>query len=223
MQTDAKGAKTEVPHVSATADEVSDVLLDFGVDTMPAGSQLLRLASPVFNRMLASGMKEAQHSIIKVDVASKEEFKIFYDLLGPMAWSDDKITEANVESLLTISDYYQVGIMKQACEQSLLRLPPTGNRLIQAQKHGLKTQYERCILYLAKQGTKSDLQVLEEHPALLLAVARKQQDLRQRLKEMMPEIEAFAKHFQQSETCLRVGRRYITGSGVLGQLLKELQ
>lgn len=56
----AKRAKTEVPPATATSEEVSDLLLDFGGDTMPAVSQLLRLASPVFNRMLVSNMKEAQ-------------------------------------------------------------------------------------------------------------------------------------------------------------------
>ena len=112
----------------------------------------------MFNRLLVSGMKEAQQSIIKVDVASKEEFRIFYDLLGPFSWSSDKISEANVDSLHRISDYYHVEIVKAGCEELLLRLPPTGNRLVQAHKHGLNAQYERCVLDLAKKGTKSDLQ-----------------------------------------------------------------
>ena len=162
----------EGQEATATAQEASDVLLDFGVDTMPAGSQLLRLASPVFNRMLESGMKKAQQSIIKVDVASKQEFKIFYDLLTPFSWSKDKITEANVDALLTISDYYQVEIVKDGCEQLLLSLPPTCNRLFQAQKHGLKTQYERCIASMAK---KDELQILRCHPDTLMDVALKQQ------------------------------------------------
>ncbi|OLP80215.1 hypothetical protein AK812_SmicGene39403 [Symbiodinium microadriaticum] len=105
-----------------------------------------------------SNTKEAQQSIIKVDVASKEEFRIFYDLLGPFSWSSDKISEANVDSLHRISDYYHVEIVKAGCEELLLRLPPTGNRLVQAHKHGLNAQYERCVLDLAKKGTKSDLQ-----------------------------------------------------------------
>mmetsp|Transcript_20020 Transcript_20020/g.41717 ORF Transcript_20020/g.41717 Transcript_20020/m.41717 type:complete len:112 (+) Transcript_20020:18-353(+) len=95
-ETAAKRAKTEVPEATATTKELCDVLLDLGVDTMPAVSQLLRLASPVFNRMLESGMKEAQQSIIKVDVARKEEFKIFYDLLEPFSWNNKKVTAANV-------------------------------------------------------------------------------------------------------------------------------
>ncbi|CAE7551067.1 GAPDH, partial [Symbiodinium sp. KB8] len=170
-------AKAEAPGATGTAERVNDVVLDFGLDSMPASSHLLCLASPVFDRMLESGMKEAQQSIIKVEVASKEEFTAFYDLLRPTAWSNDKVTEANVDSLLTISDYYQVGAVKQACEQLLLRLPPTGTRLLQAHKHGLQKQYQRCLSDLAKESTNEDLEVLHSMPDILLELARKKQDL----------------------------------------------
>ena len=40
---------------AATTEELSDVVLDFGVDSMPANSVWLRMASPVFNRMFQSG------------------------------------------------------------------------------------------------------------------------------------------------------------------------
>ena len=178
----AKRAKTEVPEATATAEEVSDVLLDFGGDTMPVGSQLLRLASPVFNRMLVSGMKEAQQSIIKVEVASKKDFKIFYDLLEPFSWSNDKISEASVDALLAISDYYQVDVVKQGCEQFLLDLPATGDRLLQAHKHGLNKLYQSCIVSIAEAGTKDDLLVLHGHPDILLEVALKQQEQKQKPK-----------------------------------------
>ena len=181
-------AKAEAPGATGTAERVNDVVLDFGLDSMPASSHLLCLASPVFDRMLESGMKEAQQSIIKVEVGSKEEFTAFYDLFRPMAWSNDKVTEANVDSLLTISAYYQVGAVKQACEQLLLRLPPTGTRLLQAHKHGLQKQYQRCISDLAKQSTNEDLEVLHSVPDLLLEVARKKQDVLNSLMGMKQEI-----------------------------------
>ena len=117
-------AKTEVFEGAATTEELSDVVLDFGVDSMSANSVLLRMASPVFNRMFQSGERNTA-SIIKVDVAGKEEFTIFYNLLGPVAWNTDKVTEKNVDTLFAISDYYQVETIKQACEDLLLDLPPT--------------------------------------------------------------------------------------------------
>ncbi|CAE7195237.1 bath-38 [Symbiodinium sp. CCMP2592] len=162
----------------ATSEQIGDVVLDFGVDTMPACSALLRLASPVFNRMLASGMKEAQQSIIKVEVANKAEFETFYALLGPAAWGAHKVTEANVDGLLAIGGYYQVGFLLQACENLLLQLPVTGERLVQASKHGLKKQQERCIYELARDCKKQDLIALHRSDAdMLLQVAMKKQDL----------------------------------------------
>ncbi|CAE7758558.1 GAPDH [Symbiodinium sp. CCMP2456] len=180
--------KAEAPGATVTAERVNDVVLDFGLDSMPASSHLLCLASPVFDRMLESGMKEAQQSIIKVEVACKEEFTVFYDLLKPMAWNNDKVTEANVDSLLTISDYYQAGIIKEACEQLLLRLPPTGTRLLQAHKHGLQKQYQRCLSDLAEQSTKEDLEVLHSVPDILLELALQKQDLLNPLREMRNEL-----------------------------------
>ncbi|CAE7039570.1 GAPDH [Symbiodinium sp. CCMP2592] len=182
-------AQVEAPAATVTADRVNDVLLDFGLDSMHASSHLLCLASPVFDRMLESGMKEAQQSIIKVEVASKKEFTVFYDLLRPTAWSNDKVIEANVDSLLTLSDYYQVTAIKQACEQLLLRLPPSGTRLLQAHKHGLPEQYQRCVGELAKQSTKEDLEVLRQsEPDILLEVALRKQDVLNPLMRMGNEL-----------------------------------
>ncbi|CAE6934330.1 unnamed protein product [Symbiodinium sp. CCMP2592] len=177
---DTAADSTETP-TAATLEQVGDVRLEFGDDAgsfMLASSHLLRLASPVFNRMLQSGMREAQQSVIKVDVASKEEFITFYSLLGLWAWSADKVTEENVDSLLAISDYYQVDIIKQACEDLLLTLPHTGARLLQAKKHRLERQYLRCADAVAKFSTKEDLEVLRQSdPAVLLEVALKMQTM----------------------------------------------
>ena len=186
----------EIPAASATMEEVSDVFLDFGVDSMPASSVLLRLASPVFNRMIQSGMKEAQQSIIKVEVVSKQDFEIFYNLLGPAAWSADKVTEKNVDALLAASDYYQVGFLKTACEDKLLALPASGHRLLQAHKHGLKRQHQRCIDSLGKGSTKGDLTTLRQAPDILLEVALRKQELlglalklQESLRTMRPDIQ----------------------------------
>ena len=42
----------------------------------------------------------------------QEEFEVFYNLLIPGAFRPKKVTEDNVDSLLTISEYYQVGFLK---------------------------------------------------------------------------------------------------------------
>ncbi|CAE7269980.1 KBTBD3, partial [Symbiodinium pilosum] len=104
----------------------------------PACSSLLRMCSPVFNRMFASGMREAQSGTVQVEVATKEEFEVFYNLLIPGAFRPKKVTEDNVDSLLTISEYYQVGFLKIACRETLRSLPATPERLIQAEQTGLE-------------------------------------------------------------------------------------
>ena len=107
-------------------------------------------------------------------MANKAEFETFYALLGPAAWGAHKVTEANVDGLLAIGGYYQVGFLLQACENLLLQLPVTGERLVQASKHGLKKQQERCIYELARDCKKQDLIALHRSDAdMLLQVAMK--------------------------------------------------
>ncbi|CAE6934241.1 KBTBD6 [Symbiodinium sp. CCMP2592] len=193
----AEDLETESPDSAerpgtATLEQVSDVRLEFGgncEDSMPVNSALLRLASPVFNRMFTSGMKEAQQGVINVDVASKEEFKVFYSLLAPWAWSTDKVTEANVDSLLAISDYYQVEIIKQTCEDLLLTLPPSSMRLFQARRHSLAKQYQRCIAALAKKSTKEDLEVLRSQPDIIFELTLAKQDILDRLTSMTQRVD----------------------------------
>ncbi|CAE7765755.1 unnamed protein product [Symbiodinium sp. CCMP2592] len=161
---------------TATMDELGDLVLDFGVDSMPACSVFLRAASPVFNRMLQSGMQEAKQGVIKVEVAKKEEFANFYSLLWPGEWSRDRVRGENVDALLAIADYYEVGFVKHACEDQLLTLPVTGQRLLQAHQTGLHRQYVRCIDSLASSDCKEDLVMIgKEAPELLLDVALKMQ------------------------------------------------
>ena len=69
-------------------DSWDDVVLEFASgDFMPACSVPLRMCSPVFNSMLSSGMREAQQKTIQVEVATREEFDVFYNLLKPGAFS----------------------------------------------------------------------------------------------------------------------------------------
>ncbi|CAE7254519.1 ANK1 [Symbiodinium natans] len=179
----------ETPAAVATGEQVSDVALDFGEESMPASSVLLRLASPVFNRMLESDMKEAQQKVIKVDVAvaTKQDFQVFYALLGPGAWSTDKVTEDSVDGLLSISDYYQVDFIKEACLKKLANLPVTAQRFVQANKHGLKRQRDRCLHELARRGGEEELVMLHTaNSDLLLEVALKKQKLFKNFERNVP-------------------------------------
>ncbi|OLQ09835.1 hypothetical protein AK812_SmicGene6515 [Symbiodinium microadriaticum] len=166
-ETGVKEAKAEPPKFW------DDLRLEFSCGgTRMASSQLLCSCSEVFQSMLSCGMKEAQQRSVKVEVATKEDFDAFYGLLKPFAWNPSKLTAQNVDKLLTISDYYQVDKLKKACETTLLRLPVTPARLLQAEKAGLKSQFDRCARELASKGTKKDLQFIRaSSPDALLAVS----------------------------------------------------
>ncbi|CAE7299388.1 bath-42 [Symbiodinium natans] len=175
-----------------TADSMagtSDIELHFGVDSMRASSALLRAASPVFDGMLGAGMAEAQQRVIKVEVASKTDFELFYRLLFP-ASRKGKVGKKNVDALLAISDYYQVDFLKEACEKKLLRLPATVDRLIQAHKHGLKRQYQRCLSALALESKAEDMARIRHFSAdiLLDLVVRGQEVRTQNLQILRLEI-----------------------------------
>ena len=168
-------------------------MVEFDAASMAVSSALLCLSSPVFNRMLQSGMKEAQQKSIRVDVATRQDFNMFYGLLMPGEWSPDKITQTNVDALLAISDYYQVSFIKKCCEQRLLEMPATMARLLQAHRHGLEKQCKRCIDCLAAQFSEEDLaELCKAAPALLLqaSCAMRQEVLKRkrRLDQIQPEM-----------------------------------
>ncbi|CAE7195485.1 bath-38 [Symbiodinium natans] len=183
--------------VSASAgidmQHVNDVVLEFDGASKPVCSALLRLASPVFDRMLGSGMQEAQQGSIKVEVATPGDFDLFYSLLLPGEWSPDLVTEKNVDALLGLSDYYQVRFIKKGCEKRLLQSPVTKARLMQAHRHGLKEQCTRCVDSLAALLTEQDLvEIGNASPELLLQVAlavRKQAlTMQRRVDELEPAL-----------------------------------
>lgn len=152
------------------------VVLEFeSGEEFVASSHVLRLASPVFEGMLAAGMGEARSKRVAVSKSSKAEFVSFYDLMLPGAWSPSKVTEKNVDELLVLGDYYQVDFLKAACEDVLMALPVVVPRLLQAHVHGLRRQYERCLEAMAHwerrldaKSFEEDLKLLEAHPRILM-------------------------------------------------------
>ncbi|CAE7216776.1 unnamed protein product [Symbiodinium sp. KB8] len=187
-------ADTDKDGSAAGTRHLNDITLDFGAGaSLSACSALLRLASPVFDRMLDCGMQEAQQSVIKVEVARLEDFDVFYSLLRPGAWNADKVAEANVDALLAISDYYQaelkwsdlVTFLKTTCEDRLLSLPVTAGRLLQAHKRGLTRQYERCIASQARDCTPEDLvDISRTSPDIMLDLAMRMRGTQQQIGEI---------------------------------------
>mmetsp|Transcript_18344 Transcript_18344/g.35958 ORF Transcript_18344/g.35958 Transcript_18344/m.35958 type:complete len:249 (+) Transcript_18344:51-797(+) len=148
--------------LSVTSSDLSDsmegdVVIVIGEDEIPAHTQVLSIASPVFKAMLASNMTEAQSLRIPIDMVTKEQFLEFYGLLKPLAWNANMISEANVDAMLLLSDYYQVKLIKARCEKVLVEMPVSLARLMQADTHGLQPQYERCLKEVSANFHKYDV------------------------------------------------------------------
>ena len=168
-------------NVGAEGDQTKEMLVS---------SHVLRLASPVFNAMLTSGMIEGQAQRIKVDIASKEEFDKFYRLLLPAYGRKEQLSEGCVDAILALSDYYQVEALKAECEAYLMSLPISIHRLLQSEKHGIKMQYARCLASL-KDDPEIDLKALKGYPEIIfdLAIAMQQKAvLLKTMKTMAPRI-----------------------------------
>ncbi|CAE7650127.1 hypothetical protein AK812_SmicGene16326 [Symbiodinium microadriaticum] len=149
---------------------VDDIELTFDDGSRKVCSAVLRMCSPVFEKMLASGAKK-----IEVKAATAPEFDAFYSLLMPGYFRSDKITEENLGPLLALSDHYQVDFVKWGCEEKLRSLPVTVSRLVQAHDCGLDDQYVRCLKKLGGCPQLLNKEELEElgrtKPNLLLEVA----------------------------------------------------
>lgn len=84
-------------------------------------SRVLMAASEVFTKMLTSGMSEAESGRISLVGKSKDDFEtlmLHLDLRGGA--KPPKIDEKNVNTLLSLSDEYQIIGLKSRCEEHLM-------------------------------------------------------------------------------------------------------
>ena len=82
----------------------------------------LPFTSPGFSRVRPHACERHEGSTTKHHQGGhcqQEEFTIFYDLLKPLAWKEEKVTVADLDSLLRLSDYSEVEISNQACRNFL--------------------------------------------------------------------------------------------------------
>nr|ABI14179.1 tramtrack [Pfiesteria piscicida] len=155
-----------------------DDLNDFTVDFVDKGAQVrvnssvLALASPVFRAMLASNMSEAASKRVELkELGSPEGFLSFYMWLVPFGSAQQKLTLETIDDVLVFADYYEVGPLKEQCEQFLLTLEPSIKRLLQSEKHGLSKLRQKCVAHVST-SIQEDLALLKSHPDLLLEVAQ---------------------------------------------------
>jgi len=114
-------------------------------ETLEVSSAILAMASPVFAGMLGSGMKEWSERRIELPGKSKAEFQEFLSFLHPVMGRSAKVNESNVDFLVEWFDEYEITSMKGECENFLLTLPCSVDRLLQAKRFGLSKLYARCL------------------------------------------------------------------------------
>lgn len=65
-------------------------------------TQVLRIASPVFDAMFSSGMMEDSSKRFRIEIASKTDFVSFYNCLLPGASCAQHVTPENVDGILEL-------------------------------------------------------------------------------------------------------------------------
>eukprot|EP00439_Symbiodinium_sp_Y106_P079559 s21_g18.t1 len=171
--------------------QLNDITLDFGAGASPSACSALLWKLPNW-RTSTSSTTCSGRTRTRFAPPTRAE---------PGAWNADNATEANVDALLAISDYYQVAFLKTTCEMCsgvcwrfiqsagllhgvytlrLLSLPVTSGRLLQAHKRGLTRRCERCSASQARDCTPEDLVDLSQtSPDIMLDLAMRMRETQQ--------------------------------------------
>lgn len=108
---------------------------------IPVYSQVLMLASPVFQQMLSTGMKEGIEGQVELKDESREEFDVFWSLLVHRA----NLTTENVTFLSVWADKYQIEGLRDRCERFIIdNLPISCAGLEHAVKYKLPSRTTQC-------------------------------------------------------------------------------
>eukprot|EP00747_Dinoflagellata_sp_TGD_P171260 gnl/TRDRNA2_/TRDRNA2_204931_c0_seq1.p1 gnl/TRDRNA2_/TRDRNA2_204931_c0~~gnl/TRDRNA2_/TRDRNA2_204931_c0_seq1.p1 ORF type:complete len:255 (-),score=35.11 gnl/TRDRNA2_/TRDRNA2_204931_c0_seq1:90-854(-) len=150
----------------------ADIVATFGAETdeVPVHSQVLRLASPVFDAMFEQDMAEQRSKRFKVDKVSKDDFMIFYQCLLPGARPESLVSETNLETVLMLSDYYQVQFMKDVCANILESLSVSIPKLVLARKYGLERQYSKFLGAILDDLAQYDFALLNGDPDTMMDI-----------------------------------------------------
>lgn len=157
-----------------------DLIVELNDGEICVSAAVLRLASEVFDAMLAADMREARTQRIRVgNGVTVQQFQQFYECLLPfpavLQAEAFVVDDESVDSLLLLSDYYQVECLRRDCESLLLTLEPSVARLLQARDFCLVQQYDRCADAIAAHPQRFDLEQLRGHDEVLFDVARRMQ------------------------------------------------
>jgi hypothetical protein len=119
--------------------------------------------------MLSHDMQETTTKQIEVH-KTKEEWMMFYAFLHPATGRSCKVEHGTVDMLLPIFDEYQMNLLVDECEALLLAMPPSVDRLLQAERYGLSKQYNRCLVHVAasmKELKTAEIEMLSKEQKIM--------------------------------------------------------
>mmetsp|Transcript_26466 Transcript_26466/g.85595 ORF Transcript_26466/g.85595 Transcript_26466/m.85595 type:complete len:210 (-) Transcript_26466:179-808(-) len=156
---------------------------------VPSG--ILEAASPVFASMLTGGMKETIEQAICLPGKRKRDFEDVLGFLRPGSSRTMQINEKNVDYLLQWFDEYQMLDLKSECEEFLLTLPCSFDRLLQAKQHGLQKQCARCLQEVARNFENEPIEaIVEASPDVLRQLLLVMQQCQRERAAKAQELEA---------------------------------
>eukprot|EP00928_Gymnodinium_smaydae_P091792 TRINITY_DN75530_c0_g1_i1.p1 TRINITY_DN75530_c0_g1~~TRINITY_DN75530_c0_g1_i1.p1 ORF type:complete len:251 (+),score=36.65 TRINITY_DN75530_c0_g1_i1:76-828(+) len=126
-------------------------------------SLILMLASPVFDKMLSSSMKEGSEQEIRLPGKIEQEFSLFYKSL--QLHTMVPLTKDSALFLCKWADEYQIEALKGKCEEFLISsVPVDGPSLKHAVTYGLKRRTRQCIARMVQdvENHMDDFRLLAE-------------------------------------------------------------
>ncbi|XP_073354812.1 BTB/POZ and MATH domain-containing protein 2-like [Aegilops tauschii subsp. strangulata] len=131
--------------------DAADLTFQVGGEIFPAHRCVLAARSSVFKAELLGAMEESSSSAIKIYDMEPDVFKallhfIYTDKVSPV------IDVAMASHLLVAADRYNIGSLKQICEEKLcchIDSNMVATSLAIAEQHGFPRLKEACLLFLA--------------------------------------------------------------------------
>ena len=121
-------------------------MLNMGID---AHKNILAARSPVFRGMFASGMAEAESSVVNLDTLSPAALRSLVHFIYAEELNDGALDD--VEGLLAVADQYQMRRLMALCEEKLresLDVESAAARLVLADKHHAEQLKVTCLDYI---------------------------------------------------------------------------
>jgi len=154
---------------------VTDLIVKMKEKEFTLQKAVLQLASPVLNRLIGDEAKEFPQ-VIELE-GKAEEFEEFLRFIYPPHHRTFRLTADNVDFLLDWFSQYEMSTFITECEDLLMTLPVTEERLLQASKYGLSRQKHRCIDHIAQNCEEFDFTKLTSCPEILPSLLLRTREL----------------------------------------------